>query len=80
MKMIRLKATTTNISLKGIVKIYRDEIWKLLWQPLVIKTNSITSNKSLEDEYLVGNLQENSTRSLFLIKVLFIQIVHGPCY
>ena len=80
MKMIRLKATTTNISLEGIVKIYRDEIWKLLWQPLVIKTNSITSNKSLEDEYLVGNLQENSTRSLFLIKVLFIQIVHGPCY
>ena len=80
MKMIRLKATTTNISLEGIVKIYRDEIWKLLWQPLVIKTNSITSNKSLEDKYLVGNLQENSTRSLFLIKVLFIQIVHGPCY
>jgi len=30
MKMIRLKATTTNISLEEIVKIYRDEIWKLL--------------------------------------------------
>jgi len=28
-KMIRLKATTTNISLEGIAKIYRDEIWKL---------------------------------------------------
>ena len=28
-KMIRLKATTTNISLEGIVKIYRDNIWKL---------------------------------------------------
>jgi len=28
-KMIRLKATTTNISLEGIIKIYRDEIWKL---------------------------------------------------
>ena len=28
-KMIRLKATTTNISLEGIVKIYRDDIWKL---------------------------------------------------
>jgi len=27
--MIRLKATTTNISLEGIVKIYRDDIWKL---------------------------------------------------
>ena len=29
MKMIRLKATTTNISLEGIVKIYRNDIWKL---------------------------------------------------
>jgi len=28
-KMIRLKATTMNILLKGIAKIYRDEIWKL---------------------------------------------------
>ena len=29
MKLIRLKATTMNISSKGIVKIYRDNIWKL---------------------------------------------------
>ena len=29
MKMIHLKATMTNISLEGIVKIYRDNIWKL---------------------------------------------------
>jgi len=29
MKMIQLKATTTNIFSKGIVKIYRDKIWKL---------------------------------------------------
>jgi len=29
MKMIRLKATTTNISLERIAKIYRDKIWKL---------------------------------------------------
>ena len=28
-KMIRLKATTTNISLEGIAKVYRDEIWKI---------------------------------------------------
>ena len=27
--MIRLKATTTNISLEGIAKIYKDKIWKL---------------------------------------------------
>ena len=28
-KMIRLKATTTNVSLEEIVKTYRDDIWKL---------------------------------------------------
>ena len=28
-KMIQLKATTTNILLEEIVKIYRDDIWKL---------------------------------------------------
>jgi len=28
-KMIQLKATITNISLEGIAKIYRDDIWKL---------------------------------------------------
>ena len=28
-KMIRLKATTTNVSLEGIAKIYRDNSWKL---------------------------------------------------
>ena len=31
--MIQLKATTTNISSEGIVKIYRDEIWKLYGIP-----------------------------------------------
>ena len=30
--------------------------------------------------YLVGSSQENSTRSLFLISILFIQIAPGPCY
>ena len=29
MKMICLKATTTNVSSEGIAKIYRDDIWKL---------------------------------------------------
>jgi len=32
-KMICLKATTTNISSEGIVKIYRDDIWKLYGIP-----------------------------------------------
>ena len=29
MKMIQLKATTINISSEGIIKIYRNNIWKL---------------------------------------------------
>ena len=33
MKMIRLKATITNISLESIAKIYWDEIWKLYGIP-----------------------------------------------
>ena len=36
MKIIRLKATTTNISLEGIAKIYRDEIWKIHGVPRTI--------------------------------------------
>jgi len=39
MKMIRLKATTTNISSEGIAKIYRDEIWKLHGIPRTILSN-----------------------------------------
>jgi len=38
-KMIRLKATTTNISLERIAKIYRDEIWKLHGVPRTILSN-----------------------------------------
>ena len=36
MKMIRLKATTMNISSEEITKIYRDEIWKLHGVPRTI--------------------------------------------
>ena len=39
MKMIRLKAMTTNISLEGIAKIYRDKIWKLHEVPKTILSN-----------------------------------------
>jgi len=42
-KMIRLKTTTTNISLEGIAKIYRDEIWKLHGVP-----RKIFSDKRLQ--------------------------------
>jgi len=38
-KMIRLKATTTNVSLKEIARIYRDEIWKLHGIPKKILSN-----------------------------------------
>jgi len=35
-KMIRLKATTINISSEGVAKIYRDEIWKIHGIPKMI--------------------------------------------
>jgi len=37
--MIRLKATTTNISSEGIAKIYRNKIWKLHGVPRRILSN-----------------------------------------
>ena len=37
--MIRLKAMTTNISLEGITKVYRDEIWKIHGVPKTILSN-----------------------------------------
>ena len=40
----------------------------------------ITQMVNLLVGYQVGNLQENLTRSLFLIRVLFIQMSPGPCY
>ena len=40
----------------------------------------ITQAVNLLMGYQVGNSQENSTRSLFLINVLFIQIAPGLCY
>ena len=39
-KMIQLKATTTNISLEGITKIYSDNIWKLHRVPKKILNDS----------------------------------------
>ena len=35
-KMIRLKATMTNLSSKGVAKIYRDKIWKIHGIPKMI--------------------------------------------
>ena len=38
-KIIQLKATTMNISLEKIVRIYRDKIWKLYGVPKKILSN-----------------------------------------
>ena len=43
-------------------------------------TSDHTRSKSLKWRYQVGNSQENSTRNLFFIRVLFIQMSPGPCY
>jgi len=50
-KMIRLKATTTNISSEEITKIYRDEIWKIHGVPRMILSNrgSQFASKFMED-------------------------------
>ena len=39
MKLIQLKAITTNISSEGIVKIYRDKVWKIHGVPRKILSN-----------------------------------------
>ena len=46
----------------------------------LLQRQIITQAINLLVGYQVGNSQENSTRSLFLIRVLFIQMSHGPCY
>ena len=55
-KMIRLKATTTNISLEGIVKIYRNDIWKLHGIP-----RKILSNRELQ---FASKFMEEFTKAL----------------
>jgi len=54
--MIRLKATMTNISLEGIVRIYRDSIWKLHGIP-----KKILSNRGLQ---FVLKFMEEFTKAL----------------
>ena len=55
-KIIRLKATTTNISSKDIAKIYSDEIWKLYGIP-----RKIHNNKELQ---FVLKFMEEFTKAL----------------
>jgi len=55
-KIIRLKATTTNIFSKDITKIYSDEIWKLYGIP-----RKIHNNKELQ---FVLKFMEEFTKAL----------------
>jgi len=55
-KMIRLKATTMNISLEEIVKIYRDNIWKLHGVP-----RKILSDRGLQ---FASKFMEEFTKAL----------------
>jgi len=51
-----LKATTTNISLEGIAKIYRDDIWKLHGIP-----RKILSDRGLQ---FASKFMEEFTKAL----------------
>ena len=57
----------------------------IIWFPLccdnhLLQGQMITQAVNLLVGYQVGNSQENSTRSLCLISVLYIQNMLGPCY
>ena len=54
--MIRLKATTMNISAEGIAKIYRDKIWKLYGIP-----RKILSDRGLQ---FASKFMEELTKAL----------------
>jgi len=61
-KIIQLKAMTTNISSKGIAKIYRDEIWKLHGVP-----RKILSNRGPQ---FTSKFMEELTKTLGTIRML----------
>jgi len=64
MKMICLRATTMNISLEKIAKIYRDDIWKLHRVPRKILSNrepQFTSKFMEEFTKALGTKRQLST-------------------
>ena len=63
-KMIQLKATTTSISLEGIAKIYRDNIWKLHGVPRKILSD--------QEPQFASKFIEEFTRALEMSKQLSI--------
>jgi len=67
-KMIQLKATTINISLEGIAKIYRNDIWKLHGVP-----RKILSNRGLQ---FVSKFMDEFTKALGIKR----QLSTAYCY
>ena len=62
--MIQLKATTTNVSLEEIAKIYWDEIWKLHKIP-----RTILSNRELQfaSRFMKNLMKELDTNHMLLM-------------
>jgi len=72
-KIIRLKATTTNISSEGIAKIYQDEIWKLHRIPRKILSNrglQFASKFIEEFTKALGTMRQLSTAYCYELKSL----------
>ena len=61
-KMIQLKATTINISLEEIAKIYKDKIWKIHSVPRKILSN--------RESQFISRFMEELTKSLGMKRIL----------
>ena len=61
-KMIQLKATTINISLEEIAKIYKDKIWKIHSVPRKILSN--------REPQFISRFMEELTKSLGMKRIL----------
>ena len=71
MKMICLKAATTNISSEGIAKIYRDNIWKLYGIPRKILSDrgpQFASKFMEEFTKVLGTKRQLSTAYSFFVQ------------
>ena len=61
-KIIQLKATTINISLEEIAKIYKDKIWKIHSVPRKILSN--------REPQFISRFMEELTKSLGMKRIL----------
>ena len=84
-KVRRLEKVETERRMKRNLRTEKYGRSKLLGKYIVVTTtrhsrsNNLITSKSLK-RISSENSQENSTRSLCLIRVLYIQSPHGPCY